>query len=290
MSGISWTKLVDPTYTISETLTPLLLACSEGHLDVVKFLIEKGCDHTQTFQVKDGYVANLLHLTAMGGHVDTARYLIEEKECDPTSKTIIDHTPLSLACENGHLEMVKYLVNERSIDPVHQLNNGKTPLHLACNEGHLEIVKFLIEEKGCDPMYDVGMALTPYAAACGGEDLDVVRYLTEERQCDPMCENMYGVPAISVAFVGNLDILKYLVEERRCALDSGHILDILRVAIQMDNLDAVEYLTSLVAPGAGKLYQKFALYHGILLILGCMGSVARCNAESLRCSLRFYSF
>ena len=65
---------------------------------------------------------------------------------------------------------------------------------------------------------------------------------------------MYGVPAIDVAFVGNLDILKYLVEERRCALDSGHTLDILRVAIQMDNLDAVQYLTSVVVPGAGKLY------------------------------------
>ena len=185
--------------------------------------------------------------------------------------------------------MVKYLVNEKSIDPVHQLNNGKTPLNLACNEGHLEIVKFLFDEKGCDPMYDVGMALTPYAAACGGEDLDVVRYLTEERQCDPMCENMYGVPATSVAFVGNLDILKYLVEER-CALDSGHILNNLRAAIQMDDLDAIEYLTSLVAPGAGKLYQKFTLYHRILLILECVASVARCNAESLCCTMRFYSF
>ena len=142
---------------------------------------------------------------------------------------------------------------------IHQiLDHLQVAILTGKTEGHLEIVKFLIEEKGCDPMYDGGMALTPYAAACGGKDLDVVRYLTEERQCNPMCKNMYGVQAIDIAFVGNLDILKYLVEER-CALDSGHILDILRVAIQMDNLDAVEYLISLVVPGAGKLYRKFML-------------------------------
>ena len=92
------------------------MACSGGQLEVVKFLIEKGCHPSQMHQNKER--GGILDMACGRGHVDVAKYLIEEKECDPMGNTASTHPPLFLACQNGHLEVVKYLVNEKSLDPV----------------------------------------------------------------------------------------------------------------------------------------------------------------------------
>ena len=247
---------VDPNYG-SRRWPALHAACRGGHLEVVKFLVEeKECDHTQLCQI-EASVYSVLDLTAIGGQVDTARYLIEQKHLDPIGNTASTHTPLELACKCNCLEMVKYLVNEKSIDPLDGLNDGSTPFHTACVQGHLEIVKFLIEEKGCDPMFSNGKYPTPYGIACAGVatshgNLDVIRYLTEERQCDPLYRDWDGVPAVRIS-AGNVELLKYFIEERGCDLEaSGEYNLTLRGAIKQNCLEAFQYLSTMKRSSTSK--------------------------------------
>ena len=96
-----------------------------------------------------------LHFASSNGHLDIAKFLIEEKGCDPMCRTKKGHAPLHLACQEGHFDLVKYLIEERGCDPMCLQNDDQfqcVPLHFASSNGHLDIAKFLIEEKGCDPM------------------------------------------------------------------------------------------------------------------------------------------
>ena len=244
---------VDPAYASGDNrCSPLLIACSAGQLEVVKFLTEeKGCDVTQTYQNRAGVVFNAVDFASMYGDVDVARYLIEKLHCDPKGDPTSIHTPLILACQYARLNMVKYLLNEKSIDPYCQQDSGNTPLHAACEFGQLAIVKFLIEEKGCDPMHDNYIYTTPYVCACVSGHLNVVRYLTEEMHCDPLSEGVKGITAVRAAAGCNIAVLKYFIEERKCAVGvSGLILS----AIQLNNFEAVQYLSTIETSGTSKLY------------------------------------
>ena len=89
------------------------------------------------------------------GHLDIAKFLIEEKGCDPMCRTKKGEAPLHFASEKGHFDLVKYLIEERGCDPMCLQDDDQiqcVPLHSASSNGHLDIAKFLIEEKGCDPM------------------------------------------------------------------------------------------------------------------------------------------
>ena len=155
------------SYTCTGTVnnagdTPLSLACANGHLDTVKYLVNQHhCDPKS----KHWYIIMIHQLLHHSVHSYT---------CTGTVNNAGD-TPLSLACANGHLDTVKYLVNQHHCDPkckhwyiimVHQLlhhsvhsytctgtvnNAGDTPLSLACANGHLDTVKYLVNQHHCDP-------------------------------------------------------------------------------------------------------------------------------------------
>ena len=80
------------------------------------------------------------------GHLDVAKYLVDEKDCDPACKDNDGWTPLHSACRNGHLDIAKYLVDEKDCNPACKTNKLVTPLYLSCSLGHLNVVKYLEEQ------------------------------------------------------------------------------------------------------------------------------------------------
>ena len=84
--------------------TPLFVACSRGHLEVVRLLVEKGADMDKAA----GFCG----------------------------------TPLIMACQEGHLEIVRLLV-EKGADMDKARDDGATPLGIARDKGHAEVVAFL---------------------------------------------------------------------------------------------------------------------------------------------------
>ena len=98
-------------------------------------------------------LTNSLHyiLLQFNGQIDTVKYLIEERQCNPECQNVNKITPLFLASEKGHLDIIKYLTLEKCCDPTGTTGYCNTPLHIASANGHLEVVKFFISSLNCDP-------------------------------------------------------------------------------------------------------------------------------------------
>ena len=92
-----------------------------------------------------------LHVAAQEGHLHIVKYLIEEKRCNPSCQDANKITPLYLASMKGHLDTVKYLTVDKNCDPAVRDDQNMTPLHIAAHNGHYDVDRFLISELNCDP-------------------------------------------------------------------------------------------------------------------------------------------
>lgn len=156
--------------------TPLHIAAEVGSLELVEYLMEKGCDAACRNEKAD----TPLHAAALGGKLDTLRCLVKEKECDRERRGQYGRSPLHHACDCGALDVVQYLIEELKVDPSCRDENDDTPLHIACMTGHLQIVKLLVEDYHCDLNIKDKWERTPHNCAdkCGKER--ITSYLSSE--------------------------------------------------------------------------------------------------------------
>ena len=116
------------------TVLKLIDACKNGHSEVLKYLVELGCDPT----VDNNYAILLLSYT---GNLEVVKYLLG-LGCDPTAE---NNWAIGFASRNGRLEVVKYLVSV-GCDPKADNNWA---IQIASENGHLDVVKYLLG-LGCD--------------------------------------------------------------------------------------------------------------------------------------------
>ncbi|XP_017061509.1 ankyrin repeat domain-containing protein 27 [Drosophila ficusphila] len=122
----------------------LMIACCEGHYEMVKWLVEEGkanvnrqldslmplmaaCDCSH----KDPYVAEkIVRLLLLHG----AAVNVSDK---------YGMTPFMSACQNGFIGVVRLMIKDVSFDAVD--NQGCTPIFHAIEKNHVEVVKLLVE-------------------------------------------------------------------------------------------------------------------------------------------------
>lgn len=86
-----------------------------------------------------------LHIAAEMGHIEIVKYLID-KGADPEIRNRGDNnTPLDLALAAGNLKIVKYLV-AAGANPNTTDNQGNSLLHIFTKNGDLDMVKKLIKK------------------------------------------------------------------------------------------------------------------------------------------------
>ena len=94
----------------------MLIACQDGHLEIVQWLHAHGATMDVTRPSNDGV------------------------------------TPMWWACQDGHLEIVRWLHSHgAAMDVMRQIWQGKTPMDIACEKGHLNIVQHLIRHHRIPP-------------------------------------------------------------------------------------------------------------------------------------------
>lgn len=126
--------------------TPLVLASVNGHVDVMKLLLQSGC-------APDVEMWNECARQAVReGHLGTMRFCLESG-ADLSAEDCIDlsgnlgHVLLSIACRESHLDVVHCLVMEYGIDP-----NGigaptagmGSPMLIAVGKGDERLVQVLL--------------------------------------------------------------------------------------------------------------------------------------------------
>ena len=170
--------------------TPLYCACENGHLNVVQYLIEK---QNVNKEAKDDKDRTPLHYACANDQLDVVSYLIEKQHVNKEATDEDDYTPLHYACENGHLNIVKYLIEQQHVNKEAKDEDGRTPLHLACRQNdHLNVVKYLIEKQNVNIEAKDEDGRTPLQIACTNNQLNTAISLIENG-ANPLSGLVYAI-------------------------------------------------------------------------------------------------
>ena len=114
-----------------------------GSIGVIQWLLDMGARQTPS-----DHGDTPLHYACCDGHMEIVKLLLQHMDIHGQVQTpnIYGATPLHRACWAGNMEIVKLLLSRMDIHGQVQTpnNDGDTPLHHACWRGHTEIVKLLL--------------------------------------------------------------------------------------------------------------------------------------------------
>ena len=145
----------------------------------------------------------LIHVACANGHLEIVKYLIEKQDVDIEIKGFNERTPLHCACENGHLPIIEYLIskgaNINSLD-----KHSNSILHYASSKGHLPIVKYLVEKQNID--YDIlnSKGENPFSCAKNNNNLEIVQYLLQKYPLE-LNKNKYNDSDFKILLMGISD-------------------------------------------------------------------------------------
>lgn len=158
-------KICDINLTDGEGHTALHHASAKGHTGIVQILVlAKGIK----LDTRSQSGRTPLWLAASHGHVEVLAILVDNK-ADVDIPDVQHRTPLSQATENGHLEAVKFLcLAGANIE--YEDGNGDNPIDLAFAQRDFELAEFLIRQ-GAKISADIGSRFLLEASMLGEIDL-----------------------------------------------------------------------------------------------------------------------
>ena len=156
----------------------LLVTCSNGHLEVLKYLhIQFGLT---TADARDDHIPALT-ISCENGHLEVVEYLHKAFKLDADDARFNLNEALRIACKYGHLLVVKYLHIKFGLDDNDARAINNCALRWACRESHWDIIDYLHED----------FELT---AADANDSMNWLRMNTDKANIDYLCK-VFGLIA-----------------------------------------------------------------------------------------------
>ncbi|KAL3087462.1 hypothetical protein niasHT_023710 [Heterodera trifolii] len=197
---------------MEQTVAPLHFAAQKGNLELCKLLVAKGAKVNQRTKDKRGIMC--LHIACGNGHLPIVKFLLESVGVDIESTDSNGDTALMCALLENNLDIGHYLI-ARGARTDHMNKFGISPLHYFVKNGDFALCKFLMDnganvnQKMTD---DSDFHFTPLQIACVGGHLQIVKLLVEEGKADTESTDSNGDTALMGALVeNNLGIGHYLI-------------------------------------------------------------------------------
>ena len=142
----------------------LMYVAESGDIDTVQRLINNGIDVND----EDVHGQTALIYAAGEGHVEIVKCLINVEDIRVDTRNRRGKTALMYAAEQGHVEIVDCLINAVGIDVNTKDHNGKTALMYAAEQGHVTIIQCLMDVENIDihARDENGRIALIYAARC----------------------------------------------------------------------------------------------------------------------------
>ncbi|VDN96818.1 unnamed protein product [Rodentolepis nana] len=161
----------DLTEPDKDNLTPLVLAASEGHVNVVHYLFH--ISRSSNSPCSSSPVTPLV-IAAIRNKIDVVEFLLHAEDKSAYSLSELNQALLQ-ATILGHEEVVRALL-EHTADPNYK--QDLPPIHAAIQKGHHNILLLLCNHDANFEIRDK-RGFTPLMTACFERNLPAVKYLLE---------------------------------------------------------------------------------------------------------------
>ena len=166
----------------SEGNTPLHYACKYSCVEIVRFLVDRGCD--QAIINNNGELA--LHLACQESLIITQMLT----KCDVNTLNFIGNAPIHIACSyRTKDDIAVYLIEEAKCDINIPDINGSYALHMACLRS-LRITKLLLQS--CDVNCKDADGNTALHIVCSRRSYEFIACLLENNLCRADIPNKSG--------------------------------------------------------------------------------------------------
>ena len=240
---------MDPTAIDTCNHTPLNYACSNGELEMARYLFNcmrdssMGMSSNNILYPSDEIthhtpraIVNPLSCACASGHLSIVKYLIEDCKCDP-SRPEAGKSPLLITVNRNHTHIVKYLAG---LQIIKDSDHTTDLMHFAVVNQNLEVIKILTKAFNYDPgMIHNGLA--PLHLAAGLGSLSIVRYLISLK-CDFCIKDSKGMQPINYASnEGHLNVVRYLATKSKYHSNNACIKNCLHAAAFIGHVDIVRF-------------------------------------------------
>ena len=121
--------------------TPLMVACRQSSLDVVKYLVTN-LNANLSYICESG---SPLISAIDGNKSEIVEYFIKEQGYDVNQTDTIGNSPLYIATFKGNLQLVKFLL-ANGADPWLKGPKGSTVLHVCAERNFLEVAQAIVSQ------------------------------------------------------------------------------------------------------------------------------------------------
>lgn len=212
-NDVSMTRLMltlgaDPETKTKNGSTPLILAASKGHEDVVCLLLEEGAD----IEAKNKYGNTPLILAASRNREDVVRLLLEKgaQVCTKNNQGLTAYDRANTASLKDLLE--KTALRKIIAEQLHT-NTPDALLLESAKEGKDKIAEILIDERGANSETKDKVGNTPLILAAYWGHEAVVRLLLEKGVNIEVKNKRHNTPLILAAWEGHEAAVRLLLEK-----------------------------------------------------------------------------